>query len=200
MAPAASDEDDREPLIKDGAEEKEEKDKEAKEEKTFTSMVITLIYCLIYLLVGPALILVNKQLLKDAGFGYPMMVSGLGQAASAIGAFVSIRLLGVQPLQHEQSMSWTFYLQNMMVVGGATAASLCFGNAGCKPLASLIASRCHTKCRSTHTTFSATASADDRSFGDCSRGCRHVSHHLVCPNPQGVHARLRRRHALPHRH
>jgi len=27
-------------------------------------------------------------------------------------------------------VTWPFYLRNMMVVGGATAASLCFGNAG----------------------------------------------------------------------
>ena len=132
---SAGDEDDREPLMKDSdkAEDKEEKAKDAKEESWF-SILVTLIYCLVYLIVGPALILVNKQLLKDAGFGYPMMVSGLGQASSAVGAFISIRILQLQPLQHSESLTWTFYTQNMMVVGGATAASLCFGNAGCEPL------------------------------------------------------------------
>ena len=34
------------------------------------------------------------------------------------------------PNPRPEQVTWPFYLRNMMVVGGATAASLCFGNAG----------------------------------------------------------------------
>ena len=34
------------------------------------------------------------------------------------------------PSPNPNQVTWPFYLRNMMVVGGATAASLCFGNAG----------------------------------------------------------------------
>ena len=87
-------------------------------------------YCLVYLLVGPALIIVNKKILRDVGFGYPMMVSGLGQLSSAICSFILIRVFKLTTLTCRAQVTWPFYLRNMMVVGGATAASLCFGNAG----------------------------------------------------------------------
>ena len=93
-------------------------------------VLITLTYCVIYLLVGPALILVNKKIMRDVGFGYPMMVSGIGQLSSAICSAIAIKVLKVQPLTCVAQVTWPFYLRNMMVVGGATAASLCFGNAG----------------------------------------------------------------------
>lgn len=92
--------------------------------------LISFFYCLIYLLVGPALIIVNKKIMKDVGFSYPMMVSGLGQLASAVCSFVFIRVFKLTTLTCEAQVTWPFYLRNMMVVGGATAASLCFGNAG----------------------------------------------------------------------
>ena len=91
---------------------------------------VTVAYCVVYLLVGPALILTNKQIMRDVGFHFPMMVSGIGQASSAICSLVAIRVLGIQPLANAHLVSWHFYLRNMMVVGAATAASLCFGNAG----------------------------------------------------------------------
>ena len=110
-----------------------EKDDGKKSPATTTCLfnVVTLVYCFIYLLVGPSLIVVNKTLLKDAGFGYPMLVSGLGQASSAIGAWVSIRVLELESLEkNNHIITFQFYSRNMMAVGGATAASLCLGNAG----------------------------------------------------------------------
>ena len=86
---------------------------------------------LLYMTVGPALILVNKQILTTYGFGYPMLVSGLGQASSAIGATFVVKIMKWQPLSDQaQKMTWSFYRRNMVVVGAAFAASLCFGNAG----------------------------------------------------------------------
>ena len=68
--------------------------------------------------------------MKDVGFGYPMMVSGLGQLSSAVCSFIFIRVFKLTTLTCRAQVTWPFYLRNMMVVGGATAASLCFGNAG----------------------------------------------------------------------
>ena len=139
----------------------------AKQPSRMLDMLVTLTYCLVYLLVGPALILVNKKIMKvcscmlspelplasargaqllppslrlslrpptratqDVGFAYPMMVSGLGQLSSAICSALAIKVFRVQPLTCVAQVTWPFYLRNMMVVGGATAASLCFGNAG----------------------------------------------------------------------
>ena len=94
------------------------------------SNALTLVYCLLYLLVGPWLIIVNKTIMRDYGFNYPMIVSGLGQASSALGSLVAIRVLRVQELECQEQVTWSFYLRNMAVVGAATAASLSFGNAG----------------------------------------------------------------------
>jgi len=109
---------------------KNEDPSRAKQPSRMLDMLITLTYCLVYLLVGPALILVNKKIMKDVGFAYPMMVSGLGQLSSAICSALAIKVFRVQPLTCVAQVTWPFYLRNMMVVGGATAASLCFGNAG----------------------------------------------------------------------
>ena len=59
-----------------------------------------------------------------------MLVSGLGQASSAVGSLVAIRVFRVQALECQEQVTWPFYMKNMAVVGAATAASLSFGNAG----------------------------------------------------------------------
>jgi len=52
-------------------------------------------------LAGPSLILVNKQILDGMGFGYPMLVSGLGQFSSACGSFLVVRVFKWQPLSEQ---------------------------------------------------------------------------------------------------
>lgn len=54
--------------------------------------VVTLLYCALYLLVGPSAILFNKTLLKDVGFHYPVMVSSLGQTTTTVCAVLSVRV------------------------------------------------------------------------------------------------------------
>jgi len=90
--------------------------------------VITVFHCTLYLLTGPALILANKWIMRDIGFHYPMMVSGMGQLSSSIGAFLVIRVFGLQTLQHAEQVTWSFYLRNMGVIGAANASSLWLGN------------------------------------------------------------------------
>ena len=77
---------------------------------------------LLYMTVGPALILVNKQILTTYGFGYPMLVSGLGQASSPIGATFVVKIMKWQPLSDQaQKMTGSFYRRNKVVVGAALA-------------------------------------------------------------------------------
>merc|ERR1711865_564227 len=51
--------------------------------------LITLCYCFLFLLIGPSLILLNKHILNDLGFKFPMMVSGLGQTSVCCRQLVS---------------------------------------------------------------------------------------------------------------
>ncbi|KAH8055218.1 hypothetical protein JL720_14327 [Aureococcus anophagefferens] len=79
----------------------------------------------LYMVVGPALILVNKQLMTSYGFPYPMLISGIGQVSSAIGSFFVVKVFKWQPLSDQaRSISWDFYRKNMVVVGAAFAAGV----------------------------------------------------------------------------
>merc|ERR1712023_412004 len=59
-----------------------------------------LVYCALYLSVGPTLILVNQSLLKKHKFNYPMMLSGLGLLFSAL---ISTGLVGFGVVKLEHS-------------------------------------------------------------------------------------------------
>jgi len=60
-----------------------------------------------------------------------MLVSGLDQVASGVGATFVVKVFKWQPMSDQaRAVTWKFYRRNMVVVGAAFAASLCFGNAG----------------------------------------------------------------------
>jgi hypothetical protein len=44
--------------------------------------------CSLYMAVGPALVLLNKHLLSDVGFRYPILLSSLGLCFAAVTAHV----------------------------------------------------------------------------------------------------------------
>ena len=44
-------------------------------------LLVTLMYILLYFVASPFAIVINKVLMKDYGFGYPVMVSALGQVS-----------------------------------------------------------------------------------------------------------------------
>ena len=46
-------------------------------------MLVTLLYTMLYLIASPVAIMANKILMKDKGFGYPVMVSAMGQVFHA---------------------------------------------------------------------------------------------------------------------
>ena len=47
--------------------------------------------CLLYMAVGPALVLLNKHILSDVGFRYPIILSSLGLCFAALTAHVVSR-------------------------------------------------------------------------------------------------------------
>lgn len=92
--------------------------------RSFASMqlVLTLSYALLYLIASPTAILVNKWLMKDYGFGYPVMVSAFGQLTTAFCAWVCVRFFGVSIDTGSRVPT-----MNMVLLGGASALALTLG-------------------------------------------------------------------------
>ncbi|KAK9846011.1 hypothetical protein WJX81_008360 [Elliptochloris bilobata] len=74
---------------------------------------------------GNAIIVVNKRLLVDEGFAYPLTLTGLSQFVSALGGWLVAQLgwmkLGPRP-------SWHVFATRLLPVVAFTAGSLYFGN------------------------------------------------------------------------
>ena len=85
--------------------------------------------CTLYLLVGPALILVNKQILSGLNFAYPMALSGLGLLFSSTTCTLLVHACGAVKLQQREVVTGSFYLWNLVPVGACMASTLAFGNA-----------------------------------------------------------------------
>lgn len=91
------------------------------------SGMLTVAVCVVYTLVGPLLIMLNKIILTRTNFPYPVFLTSFHQVTSALFATVLIHVCGVITLQHH-SMTWSFWRQTVLVVGFATTAALCTGN------------------------------------------------------------------------
>jgi len=81
----------------------------------------------VYMSVGPALILVNKYILTDLGFRFPVIVSAFGQLASWVFTLLCFRVLRTHELQMCHHVTWRFYVTNMGVVGICSAGAIAFG-------------------------------------------------------------------------
>jgi len=89
---------------------------------------VTALYCAVYLLIGPTLIVVNRRILKELHFNYPMTLSGLGLLFTSV-VCVSVVSLGWVKLEHRERVTLPFACSNLMPVGAAMASTLSFGNA-----------------------------------------------------------------------
>ena len=89
---------------------------------------VTTLYCAVYLLIGPTLIVVNRRILKELHFNYPMTLSGLGLLFTSV-VCVSVVGLGWVKLEHRERVTLPFACSNLMPVGAAMASTLSFGNA-----------------------------------------------------------------------
>lgn len=85
--------------------------------------------CMLYMCIGPTLILVNKFLLKDAGFPYPMCLSSLGLVFTSLMSHALVRL-GKVKLNHAETVAnRKFWTRNVLPVGFMTSITLFCGNA-----------------------------------------------------------------------
>ena len=92
---------------------------------TFAETALTVLVCVVYTLVGPLLIFVNKYLMTKGHFPFPITITCLGQSFS--GLFAAILVRGVGVVRHEP-VTWDFWLRNVVLCGAATTAALATGN------------------------------------------------------------------------
>ena len=109
--------------------------------------------CIVYLCIGPGLILLNQHILKALNFPFPMFLSGLGVLASGVLAQIVVKL-GLVNLERQESVQGVLedtsslfilrlttlihhyyaligvlWFKRVLPVGLAHAATLAFGNA-----------------------------------------------------------------------
>jgi hypothetical protein len=85
-----------------------------------------------YMVTGPALIIVNRTILKDVGFSYPILLSALGQGLSGLTSRVLIDVFGVVKMDvhtRELASDWKFVMTSFVPVGACQALALACGNA-----------------------------------------------------------------------
>ena len=83
--------------------------------------------CASFLMIGPALILLNQYILKTLNFPYPMFLSGLGVVASGLFSWVTVKL-GFVKLEKEDEVAGILWYKRVLPVGIAHASTLAFGN------------------------------------------------------------------------
>ena len=102
-------------------------DNKKNEATPYVQMLQTAVYIVIFMVVGPTLILVNKHILSELNFKFPMLVAGLGQAMSAFGSWIVFSVLKLVPLEKPELEPDV--RRSMWVVGACSAGTLYFGNA-----------------------------------------------------------------------
>jgi len=80
-----------------------------------------------HLAAGPSLILINRHILKELHFDFPMTVASLGQFSSALCSWVWYRFF--RPNELEYTDIEPKQRKSIWVVGAANAGTLIFGNA-----------------------------------------------------------------------
>ena len=81
----------------------------------------------VYMVIGPALILLNKFILHNLNFQYPMFLSGLGVLVSGIVARMLVGC-GYVTLQRKDAVEGLLWYRRVLPVGLAHAGTLAFGN------------------------------------------------------------------------
>eukprot|EP00884_Botryococcus_braunii_P023437 jgi/Botrbrau1/9778/Bobra.85_1s0022.2 len=88
--------------------------------------IVTVMACLSWMAVSSALIILNKHLMSTDGFHFPMALSGLGMAFSAVASFIVCRVLKL--VEAKRTITWRFYGTRILPVGLFMALTLHFGN------------------------------------------------------------------------
>lgn len=92
-----------------------------------------IIICLVYMIIGPTLIMLNKYILYDLKFPYPIFLSGLGVLCSGLFAQLIVRFNKNVLTSHlnnktnDMLTGWSWY-QRIMPIGLTYALTLALGN------------------------------------------------------------------------
>ncbi|CAE8626215.1 unnamed protein product [Polarella glacialis] len=83
----------------------------------------------LFMLVGPMLIVVNKRIMTEVGFPYPMLLSALGVSGSAAVTHLAVAL-GLAQVRQEclEFASGSNWYYRILPVGFCSAATMTFGN------------------------------------------------------------------------
>lgn len=86
-----------------------------------------LVACGAYLFVGPTLIVLNKVILNELHFAFPMTLASLGNVASFLVCTALVHT-GVVDLKNKAEVDRSFFLKKIMPIGAMSAGTLFFGN------------------------------------------------------------------------
>jgi hypothetical protein len=104
----------------------------SKQEPDSTSIWSIVLAVTFYMATGPALIIVNRTIMKDIGFEYPILLSALGQGLTGLFSRLLIDVLGVVTIDaqtRELASDWKFVFSAFVPVGACQALALACGNA-----------------------------------------------------------------------
>ena len=79
------------------------------------------------MIIGPSLVLLNKYILYDLNFRFPMFLSGLGVLVSAVVARLLVAI-GVVDIQQKEAVEGVFWYKRVLPVGLGYALTLALGN------------------------------------------------------------------------
>ncbi|KAJ1468466.1 hypothetical protein T484DRAFT_1920279 [Baffinella frigidus] len=91
-----------------------------------TLYTLSVVTC--FMLVGPGLMIVNKEILSTVDFPYPLLVSSMGLVFAAVTTH-SMQALGYLKLDYRDVVTKNFWVTKCLPVGVCHAATLAFGNA-----------------------------------------------------------------------
>ncbi len=77
--------------------------------------------------IGPTLIILNKYILSDLNFPYPIFLSALGVFVTVLVSNLSVNL-GFVKLQKKEQVEGRFYYSKILPIGLGQAGTLAFGN------------------------------------------------------------------------
>ena len=82
--------------------------------------------CALYLAAGPCMIILNKTIIKDLKFKYPMAVAGMGLLATSL---LSLILIKFSIVKHDPAVkkivTFKFWLTRIMAIGAGEQLATC---------------------------------------------------------------------------
>jgi hypothetical protein len=95
--------------------------------RSMPAVVAAAVYSIAWAVMSSGLIFLNNYLLRDHGFGYPMMLCSMGVTSSWVISFALVKT-GRVTLKHEALITRRWYTRHIVPIGFLGALSLGFGN------------------------------------------------------------------------